>query len=650
MNTVQGTILSTREGQIARNSINETTSISRRGSRTETIAPPVKELREYHTFTPDAAGKLAEEEQRERFAVKEGINNFSFSSSPNINSNRNKSHTRNSAGSSLVARDAKPVQSAATPANNLITRQSTRASTQGCNWYKRDPIAQSFGVDTAGGIFIPSIDLFFATKSTTMPVTVELRTMMNGYPTQEIIPFGQVNVAAADINVSSDATTATTFTFPSPVYLQPMQEYCFVALTNTDEYTMYTARLGQKTLDDARLISKQPYLGSMFKSQNGGTWTPEQMEDVKCKINFCNFETNTTGDIFLVNDELSTKTLKQNPISTTASSTTITIHHPNHGHHSTSANVTIAGVPSGSHNGIAHTNINGTYTTIGNIKLNSYTVTAQNSDSASATGDVGGTVVTATRNMLFDVIQPVIGNVIHQETVLGASMRTTGGRTLEGSETEYALDTAAKRKLVSLNDDYYMTAPGMIASQINETNEMSGAKSFTLQISIISPEGNNNLSPVIDTKKMSLFLIQNRLNNPVSGTTPDFVEETTNTGGSAAAKYITKPVILENVSTSLDVRLSANIRSTSAVKMYYRVTSAEDVRLLGDVAWTAFNDDGSPDATVPPAEDDLTFREQQYSVSDVPGFTAFALKIVLTGTNSSYAPVVKDMRGIALAV
>ena len=67
-----------------------------------------------------------------------------------------------------------------------------------------------------------------------MPVTLELRTMVNGYPTQEVIPFGQVNVAAADINISSDATTATTFTFPSPVYLQANQEYCFVALCNSD--------------------------------------------------------------------------------------------------------------------------------------------------------------------------------------------------------------------------------------------------------------------------------------------------------------------------------------------------------------------------------------------------------------------------------
>ena len=137
----------------------------------------------------------------------------------------------------------------------------------------------------------------------------------------------------------------------------------------------------------------------MFKSQNATTWDAEQNEDVKFKLNWCSFSTNDVGSIFLVNDAMPVKTLGTNPISTTASSAVITIHHPNHGMHSTSANVTIAGVPSGDHNGIAHTNINGTYTTIGNIKLNSYTVTAQNSDSASATGDVGGTAVTATRNI-----------------------------------------------------------------------------------------------------------------------------------------------------------------------------------------------------------------------------------------------------------
>ena len=44
------------------------------------------------------------------------------------------------------------------------------------------------------------------------------------------------------------------------------------------------------------------------------------------------------------------------------------------------------------------------YTSIKNIKLHSYQVTAQNSDTATATGDIGGSTVTATRNMMFDVI------------------------------------------------------------------------------------------------------------------------------------------------------------------------------------------------------------------------------------------------------
>jgi len=145
-------------------------------------------------------------------------------------------------------------------------------------------------------------------------------------------------------------------------------------------------------------------------------------------------------------------------------------------------------------------------------------------------------------------------------------------------------------------------------------------------------------------------LYSNRLNNPISGTTPDFVAETTNTGGSSAAQYITRPVILTNTSTALDIRLSASVRSTSAVKMYYRLSAAEDVRLLSNVAWTGFNSDGTPDSTVTASPDEYTFKEHQYSASSIPAFSAFQLKVVLTGTNSSYPPLIKDMRGIALAV
>ena len=157
----------------------------------------------------------------------------------------------------------------------------------------------------------------------------------------------QVFVDSADVKVSSDASEKTTFTFPSPVFLKENTEYSFVVKSNDDTYNMYTARMGQKTLDDSRLISKQPFFGSMFKSQNGSTWTAEQNEDVKFGINRAKFTTNTTGTISLVNDVVPVKTLRQNPLTTTTSSAVITVHHRNHGMHSTAANVTIAGVPSG---------------------------------------------------------------------------------------------------------------------------------------------------------------------------------------------------------------------------------------------------------------------------------------------------------------
>jgi len=513
---------------------------------------------------------------------------------------------------------------------------------------QRDPVCQSFMIDMEDGLFVSSIDLFFASKSSVEPVTLQIRTMQNGYPTSEVLPFGQVVVASGDINTTTDASTATTFTFPSPVFLSNATEYAFCALANTTDFTIYTSKMGQTTLDGTRLISAQPYLGSMFKSQNSTTWTAEQNEDVKFTLNRAKFTTGTPGTVQLVNDVVPVLTLRKNPITTTASSAVITIHHRNHGMHTTANNVTIAGVPSGTFNGVASGNINGTYTTIGNITLDSYTITAQNSDAADATGDIGGTAVTATRNMMYDVIKPIAGVITPPATSISTVMRNTTGRTLEQSEGEFTFASTAKQKTIDLNADFYLTAPQIVASPINETNEMSGGKSLGVAITIETPQ--NNISPVIDTARLSAHLIRNRIYNPVSGTTPNFIADTANTGGSGPTQYITRAVILENESTSLDIRLSAHVPSTAEVEMFFRVSNADDARLMGDLAWVPFNTDGSPDKAVPPSDDDVTFREHQYSAEGLTVFTAFQLKIILKGTSSSYPPKVKDMRGIALAV
>tara|TARA_R110002167_G_scaffold74815_1_gene209158 strand:+ start:17 stop:2650 length:2634 start_codon:yes stop_codon:yes gene_type:complete len=552
-------------------------------------------------------------------------------------------------GTVTSTREVKVQRRSVNDTSQIIGATGTRElRRQVVGWH--DPVCQSFMVDQEDGLFVTSVDLFFAKKSSVIPATVQIRTMVNGYPTTTIVPFAEISVDSADITTSSDASEATRFTFPSPVYLTNATEYAICMMASNTDFEIYTAKMGDTTLDGTRLISQQPYLGSMFKSQNSSTWTAEQNEDVKFTINRAKFTTNTIGNVHLVNDVVPVEDLAKNPIVTTASSGVITVLHRNHGMHSTSNNVTIAGVPSGTFNGISSANINGTYTTIGNIKLDSYTVTAQNSDTATATGDIGGTAVTATRNIMYDVIKPIAGVIIPPTTSITTTMRNTTGRTLEQSEGEFTFASTAKQKTIDLNADFYFTAPQQVASAINETNEMAGSKSLAFNLAIFSATGADHISPVIDTTRLSSFLIRNRIYSPVSGTTPDFVADTANTGGSGPAQYITRAVILENESTSLDIRLSAHVPSTSEVEMFFRVSNADDARLMGDLAWIPFNDDGSPDKTVPPSDDDVTFKEHQYSADNIVKFTAFQVKIILKGTSSSYPPRVKDMRGIALAI
>ena len=188
----------------------------------------------------------------------------------------------------------------------------------------------------------------------------------------------------------------------------------------------------------------------------------------------------------------------------------------------------------------------------------------------------------------------------------------------------------------------------MVASEINETNEMSGSKSYFTDLTLTTT--NTKLSPIIDTQRMSLITVQNRLTSPTSGNTPSFVAETAATGSSSAAQYITRSITLDNPSTALDIRLTANVRSNSEIEVYHRTTSADEVRKVDDITWVPFNTDGSADTAVAPAEDNDTFKEHKYTTSAINDFTAFQIKIVLKGTVSSYPPVIRDLRGIALAV
>ena len=542
----------------------------------------------------------------------------------------------------VSTREPQTVRQTVTDTQNIV-RTSTRTTQEVIQWI--DPIAQTFLVDDTGGVFVTSVECYFKSKDANIPVTLQIREVVNGYPSRTIVPFGEVVLNPNSVNISDDATTSTKFIFSSPVYLQEKTEYSFCLLSNCNNYNAFVARIGETQIGSDRTISQNPYAGVLFKSQNGSTWTAEQNEDIKFKINRAEFE-NTTGTVTLVNDELPTKKLITNPLRTTNTSGVIRVFHKNHGMHGTSNNVTIAGVTSGTYNGISSAQINGTYTSISNVTLDSYDITT--AGTATSTGDIGGSTVTATQNRIYDVANLNLSTMTVSGTTISYSIRPTTGQSVHGSESEFSLTGTSNALNVIVGNNIYFTSPQMVSSSINETNEMGGSKSLFVNLTLTT--SNTKLSPVLDTKRISMVTVQNRLNNPTSGNTVNFVDDIAPTGTSSAAVYLTRPVILENATTALDVRLTQNVRSTSNVRVYYRVTGAEEVRNIKDLSWVPFNGDGSEDISVTPAENDKTFKEYKYSESNINHFTAFQIKIVMKGSNSSYPPLIKDLRGIALAV
>ena len=381
-------------------------------------------------------------------------------------------------------------------------------------WY--DPLAQSFLVEQKGGAFITKIDIFFATKDDRIPVSLEIREMVNGTPGKVVLPFSRITLKPEQVNLSSNTVlldgtnypsfdTPTSFVFPTPVYVQDQGEYCFVLLSDSNKYRIWISNVGDNIPGSNRTISEQPYNGVMFKSQNASTWTADQMQDIKFTIYRAQFDTDVVGNVEFVNDVLPYYTLEKDPFQTVSGSNVVRVWHNDHGM-TLGSTVIISGVASAV-NGIPAAELN-TEKVISNVDLNSYTITS--STNATSSGYSGGAVVRATRNVQYDIVNPTIQMQTFPDTETAFSIKTTSGKSVDGGETPYVQDTAFRPCLVKENN--YFNSPRMIASEINENTSISGNKSVTFSVQLSS--SNDSVSPVVDTARASLIAISNKVNSP----------------------------------------------------------------------------------------------------------------------------------------
>jgi len=478
-----------------------------------------------------------------------------------------------------------------------------------------DPVAQSFLVDKTGGVFLSKVDIFFATKDRTgVPITLQIRNMVNGYPGQVIAPFSEVTINPEDITISGDATIATEFVFESPVFLQEGQEYCFMLRANSSEYEIWVSRIGSFDVISGERISQQPYAGSLFKSQNTSTWTPDQELDAKFTLHRCDFDTAVSSNIIFKNGEVSTRLMLEDTFTTSVSSAVINVYFPDHGMLDTNE-ITLSGF-SEDLNGIPFSELNATHA-ITYIDMDNFTIAV--TSTATLSGRGGGTAIYGTPNLRADVICPLFETILLPNTEMSWGLRLRDeSNVLDGDYIPFNL-----KENLELPDERF------VYSVDNE----NAAKSVHIR-SILSTD-NSNVSPVIDLERASLIVVSNRINNLTTG------EDEPNSGN-AIARYITKKIALEIPAKAARVYLACRRLFGSEISVYIKhMPDASSDVSFKDLPYVELTKINYPDFS-------KQLKDYVFEIDGLDAFSNYSIKIVMTSNKTSAVPLIVDFRTIAL--
>ena len=535
---------------------------------------------------------------------------------------------------------------------NTITRTENQTRHELVRYY--DPLAETFVVKTKGGVFATYVGLYFNQIDEDIPVTVSIRTVENGIPTQNIVPGSEVVVYPSSITTSADASVETQIDFDFPIYLQESVEYAIVIMSNSDKYKVYVAETGAYDLTTTTYrIIKQPYNGVFFTSQNASTWSPEQTKDLKFRLGRASF-TGSSAEINLVNDSIPPKQLGADPLefisNPTANTCKIKVYHKNHGMYNpdnatSEHQVTIAGA-TGTINGVASSLINGTHD-VRETELDSYTITIGSvSTPAQATTlnvNAGGTDITATENMIYNVLNVQAQTIEFKDATIDYNLTARTGSCPDPDSSVVNYNNVSEFNILA-NSNVTTPVPYVIASGVNETARTIG-KSFNLR-AVLSNNGIENLSPVLDMNRTSAITVMNRVNDATENSAAytargTYVADTEAQSTSNVAKYITKKVVLNEEAELLDIYVNVNKPDSANIDIYYKV--ADDSNTDFDaVGWTL----ATPDKVVP-TNNGGEYTEMHYEVNPSKSFDSFSVKIVLRSENSSSVPTVKDFRAIA---
>ena len=496
-----------------------------------------------------------------------------------------------------------------------------------------DPLAQTFLIAPAQynqGIFVEKIRVCFKTKHDTSPVTLQLRPTVNGYPSSTIVyPYGSVTLTPDKVNITDspdldDATKCTDFVFDTPIYMLP-GEHSFVLLSNSNGYEAYVGEVGKLDIVSGLQISEQPYGGSLFQSQNGSTWTADQNLDMLFRISKKVFSTSPATTQFLIDKP--TSNLAYDLINTVTSEVTM-------------ANTTLG------YSFLSEKSTGG---------LTSFITFNPKEDYAMDDGNgrrilnptTGNTsfILKATMSTSNPDISPILDvtrfGTILVDNYINALPLLNSGFLIANSGSGYA-NSADVAVTISGGGGSGAVATATVASNvITAITVTSGGTGYTTSPTITITPGSGG----------------------GTGAAITYNGEDKKTGGNAATRYMTRRVTLADGFDSGDLRVyvTAYKPSGSEINVYYKILSGSDSEVFDNKSYQLMTQLGNPNFVSTNKKDyrELSFAPGASSVANnsiaytsgstaFNSFKTFAIKIVMSGTDTTNVPKVRDLRAIAL--
>jgi hypothetical protein len=515
-----------------------------------------------------------------------------------------------------------------------VTTTTSSIVTPIAGWW--DPLAQTFLISPAQysqGLFIEKVRVCFKSKHDTSPVTLQLRPVVNGYPSSTTVyPYGSVTLTPDKINITDspsldDATKYTDFIFDAPVYMLP-GEHTFVLLSNSNGYEAYAAEMGKLDLVTNLQISEQPYGGSLFKSQNGSTWTADENMDMMFRLYRKEFNTSPTTLKFLIDKPSS------NVVFDLLNLTTSQI-------------------------ALANTTLNYSFlsekTTGGTT--NYYSINS-NEDYAMVDGNGRR------------VLNPTTGNTTF---ILNASLATSNPHISPVIDTTRFGGVFVENIINSLpllNTGFTITTSGSGYTANAKVTITGGGGSGANAYAVANVTTGNITSIIVDVGGTGYTTSPTiTIDTPpvTSGNTTSVVVyngEDKKSGGNAVTRYMTRRVTLNDGFDSGDLRvyLTGFKPSGSNIYVYYKILSRSDsdtfdtknyqlMTEIGNGNFVSLASNDYRELTFAPGISGTANNSVSYttdSSSSFNSFKTFSIKIVMTGTDTTNVPKVRDVRAIAL--